>query len=143
VFLDPQGRRGEMQAGLLPAPFHMAGAFAKFAPLTLIDKLSIAWAMLNILQTKGGPGRRSVWRHLHARMAAPSSSNQGGHRAFLRVVLVSALDEELTRPTLAMASMFFGKRSFPIAPDTAWCPRRPARRTLRRLQVASSKKAEK
>src|SRR3981189_2079338 len=39
VFLDPQGRRGEMQARLLPAPFHMTGAFAKFAPLTLTDKL--------------------------------------------------------------------------------------------------------
>src|ERR1700752_2179136 len=53
VFVDPQGLRGEMQAGLLPAPFHMTGAFATFAPLTLKDKISIAWAMLNILQTNG------------------------------------------------------------------------------------------
>src|ERR1700719_2524203 len=55
VFLDPQGRRGEMQAGILPAPFHMTGSFAKFAPLTLKDKLSIARAMLAILRTKGHP----------------------------------------------------------------------------------------
>src|SRR6202049_4188354 len=48
LFLDPQGRRGEMQAGMLPAPFHMVGALARFAPLTLKDKLSITWAMLNI-----------------------------------------------------------------------------------------------
>src|SRR4030081_450325 len=52
-FLDPQGRRGEMQAGIFPAPFHMAGSFAAFRPLTLVDKLSIARAMLDILPTKG------------------------------------------------------------------------------------------
>src|SRR5580698_1740468 len=30
LFLDPQGRQGEMEAGILPAPFHMTGSFAKF-----------------------------------------------------------------------------------------------------------------
>src|SRR6202790_1576873 len=40
LFLDPQGRRGEMQAGFLPAPFHMTGSFARFAPLALKDKFS-------------------------------------------------------------------------------------------------------
>jgi len=54
-FLDPEGRRGEMQAGMLPAPFHMTGSFAAFAPLTLLDKLSIARAMLDILGAKGHP----------------------------------------------------------------------------------------
>src|SRR6202142_1724664 len=44
LFLDPQGRKGEMQAGSLPAPFHLTGSFAAFAPLTLLDKLSIAQA---------------------------------------------------------------------------------------------------
>ncbi|PYU52414.1 MAG: amine oxidase [Acidobacteria bacterium] len=55
LFLDPQGRRGEMQAGRLPAPFHLTWSFAAFAPLTLPDKLSIARAMLDILRTKGKP----------------------------------------------------------------------------------------
>src|SRR5216110_2036486 len=55
LFLDPQGRRGEMKAGALPAPFHFAGSFASFAPLTLLDKLSIARTMLNIIQHKGDP----------------------------------------------------------------------------------------
>src|SRR6266700_3860828 len=41
LFLDPQGRRGEMRAGILPAPFHLTGSFAAFAPLALRDKLSI------------------------------------------------------------------------------------------------------
>src|ERR1700723_284845 len=55
LFLDPQGRQGEMEAGTLPAPFHMTGSFAKFAPLSLSDKISIGRAMLTILRTSGHP----------------------------------------------------------------------------------------
>jgi squalene-associated FAD-dependent desaturase len=98
LFLDPQGRRGEMQAGMLPAPFHMTGAFAKFAPLTLKDKLSIAWAMLNILQTNGRTwdvdqhGGISMLEWLRRR-----HQTKGAIERFWRVVLVSALDEELDK----------------------------------------------
>ncbi len=97
-FLDPQGRRGEMQAGLLPAPFHMTGSFAKFAPLSFIDKLSIAWAMLNILQTNGRTwdvnqyGGISMLEWLRRR-----HQTKGAIERFWRVVLVSALDEELDK----------------------------------------------
>ena len=98
VFLDSKGRRGEMQAGVLPAPFHMIGSFAKFAPLTLRDKLSIAWAMLNILQTNGRTwdvdqfGGISMLEWLRRR-----GQTQGAIERFWRVVLVSALDEELDK----------------------------------------------
>ncbi len=97
-FLDPQGRRGEMQSGLLPAPFHMAGSFVKFAPLTLRDKLSIAWAMLNILQTNGRTwdvdqyGGISMLEWLRRR-----GQTKGAIERFWRVVLVSALDEGLDK----------------------------------------------
>jgi len=97
-FLDPQGRRGEMQAGILPAPFHMTGSFAKFAPLTLRDKLSIARAMLDILRAKGKPadleerGGMSMLEWLSRR-----GQTQRAIDRFWRVVLVSALDEELDR----------------------------------------------
>jgi uncharacterized protein with NAD-binding domain and iron-sulfur cluster len=53
VFMDPQRRVGEMQAGILPAPFHMLGSFATFAPLTFADKRCIGWAMLDILRAQG------------------------------------------------------------------------------------------
>jgi squalene-associated FAD-dependent desaturase len=98
VFLDPQGRRGEMQAGSLPAPFHMTAAFAKFAPLAWKDKLSIAWAMLNILQTNGRTwdvnqyGGISMLEWLRRR-----HQTKGAIERFWRVVLVSALDEELDK----------------------------------------------
>ena len=98
VFLDPQGRRGEMQAGILPAPFHMTGSFAAFAPLTLADKLSIARAMLSILFSRGKPadltepGGISMLEWLRRR-----GQTKGAIERFWRVVLVSALDEELDR----------------------------------------------
>ena len=72
VFLDPQGRRGTMKAGLLPAPFHMTGSFLTFAPLTMRDKLSIARAMLDIVAAKGKTADLAApGGNLHARMAAP------------------------------------------------------------------------
>jgi len=98
VFLDPQGRRGEMQAGVLPAPFHMTGSFAAFAPLSLSDKLSIARAMLSILLSRGKPadvaepGGISMLEWLKRR-----GQTKGAIERFWRVVLVSALDEELDR----------------------------------------------
>src|SRR5262249_24801568 len=35
VLQDPQGRRGAMQGGILPAPLHLAGSFLTFSPLSL------------------------------------------------------------------------------------------------------------
>jgi zeta-carotene desaturase len=98
VFLDPVGRRGEIQAGILPAPFHFTGSFATFAPLTLLDKLSIGRAMLDILRHQGdtpdlheGDGI-SMLEWLRRR-----GQTKGAIDRFWRVVLVSALDEELDR----------------------------------------------
>jgi len=98
LFLDPQGRRGEMEAGMLPAPFHMTGSFAKFAPLTLKDKIAIARAMLTILRTSGHP------RDLDEATAISmlewlrrQRQTKGAIDRFWRVVLVSALDEELDK----------------------------------------------
>ncbi len=96
VFQDPQGRVGIMQAGLLPAPLHMTGSFLTFAPLSLADKRSIARALLEILRTKGhtpdldAPGGISMLEWLRRRNQTPRAIER-----FWKVVLVSALDEEL------------------------------------------------
>jgi len=97
-FLDPQGRSAAMQAGILPAPFHMTGSFATFAPLSLGDKLSIARAMVRILFTAGKPREVdtpagiSMLDWLQRQKQTPRAIER-----FWRVVLVSALDEELDR----------------------------------------------
>ena len=98
LFQDPQGRRGVMKAGLLPAPLHLTGSFLRFAPLTFADKRSIASALLDILRGKGRtadldePDGISMMEWLRRRKQTPSAIER-----FWRVVLVSALDEELDR----------------------------------------------
>jgi squalene-associated FAD-dependent desaturase len=98
VFQDPQGRKGIMQAGMLPAPLHMTGSFLTFAPLSFADKKSIVHALLDILKAKGHtadldePGGISMLEWLRRR-----NQTKGAIERFWRVVLVSALDEELDR----------------------------------------------
>jgi squalene-associated FAD-dependent desaturase len=98
ILQDPQGRRGVLKAGLLPAPLHLAGSFALFSPLALRDKLSIARAMWDILKSGGHPpdlderGGISMLEWLRRRKQTPAAIAR-----FWRAVLVSALDEELDR----------------------------------------------
>jgi zeta-carotene desaturase len=98
LLLDPQGRRGEMHAGILPAPFHMTGSFLTFAPLALKDKVAIARAFYSILKSGGHPpdlnepGGISMLEWLRRRKQTPAAISR-----FWRVVLVSALSEELDR----------------------------------------------
>jgi squalene-associated FAD-dependent desaturase len=98
LFQDPQGRKGTMQAGILPAPLHMTGSFLTFRPLSTADKKSIGSALLDILRGKGHtpdldePGGISMLEWLRRRNQTPGAIDR-----FWRVVLVSALDEELDR----------------------------------------------
>jgi len=95
-FLDPQQRTGVMRAGMLPAPLHMTGSFLSFAPLSPADKLSIARALARIVFAGGKPadahGKEPIsmleWLERHKQ--TPRAIER-----FWRVVLVSALDEEL------------------------------------------------
>jgi squalene-associated FAD-dependent desaturase len=98
ILLDPQGRRGEMHAGMLPAPLHMTGSFLTFAPLGLKDKLAIARAFFSIIRSGGHPadvdepGGITMLEWLRRRKQTPAAISR-----FWRVVLVSALSEELDR----------------------------------------------
>jgi squalene-associated FAD-dependent desaturase len=97
LLLDPQGRRGQMHAGILPAPLHMTGSFLTFAPLGLKDKLCIARAFYSILKSGGHPPdlnepNLSMSEWLRRRKQTPTAMSR-----FWRVVLVSALSEELDR----------------------------------------------
>jgi squalene-associated FAD-dependent desaturase len=96
LLLDPQGRTGRFQAGLLPAPLHILGSFLSFGPLSFADKFSIVRAMMDILLHKGMPSdlredaEISMLEWLKRRR-----QTKGAIDRFWRVVLVSALSEEL------------------------------------------------
>jgi squalene-associated FAD-dependent desaturase len=98
VFLDPQGMTGIIKADFLPAPVHMTGSFLFFAPLAYPDKLSIARALAAILIAGGRPKdayaadpiSMLAWLQRHKQTSTAIER-------FWRVVLVSALNEELDR----------------------------------------------
>ena len=93
-FADAQGRRSTIRATGLPAPLHLSASFAFFSGLTLADKWCIARALLAIARSAGKPPPApiSMLDWLHRMKQTP-----GAIERFWRVVLVSALDEDLAR----------------------------------------------
>jgi squalene-associated FAD-dependent desaturase len=94
-FVDGNGRRSTMEASKLPPPLHMAPSFLFFGALTFADKRAIARALLAIARSGGQPPdieSVSMLDWLKRMKQTP-----GAIERFWRVVLVSALDEELAR----------------------------------------------
>jgi zeta-carotene desaturase len=95
-FVDRQGRRSTIEASSwLPPPFHMTPSFLAFGALGLADKNAIARALLAIAWAGGKPPNiESIsMRDWLIRM----KQTKGAIERFWRLVLVSALDEELER----------------------------------------------
>lgn len=95
AFLDEQGRLSRMGASALPAPLHLGPSFLRFRSLGWRDKAGIARALGQIARRRGQPGdSRGVtmleWLRRHGQTPAAIER-------FWRLVLVSALDEELDR----------------------------------------------
>jgi zeta-carotene desaturase len=94
-FADARGKRSRIEASWLPPPLHMAPSFLLFGALTFADKRTIANALLAIAKAGGEPGNIdgiSMLDWLHRLKQTP-----GAIERFWRVVLVSALNEELAR----------------------------------------------
>ena len=95
VFADSAGRRGTMEASSLAPPMHMAGSFAAFPLLDWRDKRAIAQALVAIARAGGRPddaGGVNMLDWLRRRGQTEAAISR-----FWGVVLVSALDEELSR----------------------------------------------
>jgi squalene-associated FAD-dependent desaturase len=94
-FADREGRRFTIAASALPPPLHMAPSFLNFGALGLGEKVGIAKALIAIARARGKPpeiGCLTMLDWLHRRQQTPDAIER-----FWRVVLVSALDEELSR----------------------------------------------
>ena len=94
-FADALGNISTIEASPLPPPLHMAPSFLLFGGLTLADKRAIAKALLTIARAGGAPSGiegLSMQEWLERQRQTP-----GAITRFWRVVLVSALDEELAR----------------------------------------------
>jgi zeta-carotene desaturase len=106
-FADAQGRRSTIKASLLPPPFHMAPSFLFFRGLSLSDKRSIAKAMLAIAGAGGEPPNIEGISMLE--WLRRMNQTSGAIERFWRVVLVSALDEELSRASARYGIEVFWK----------------------------------
>ena len=94
-FVDGQGRRSIIEASPLPPPLHMSPSFLLFSALRLADKRAIADALLVIARSAGRPPGIegiSMLDWLERMRQTPRAVER-----FWRVVLVSALNEELSR----------------------------------------------
>jgi squalene-associated FAD-dependent desaturase len=94
-FVDAQGRRSVIESSPLLPPLHMAPSFLLFSALRLADKRVIAEALLAISRFAGRPPGIegiSMLDWLERMRQTPAAIER-----FWRVVLVSALDEELSR----------------------------------------------
>ncbi len=153
-FLDRQGRRGVISAAPLPAPLHLAPSLVRFPSLHWAEKRALLRALRAIVRHGGPPpDTRGVtmldW--LRRRGQPP-----GAVERFWRVVLVSALNEELDRASAHYGTDVFWKAflshrwgfrmgvpSVPLGELYAGCPRPieraggeiHTRATVRRLEV--------
>jgi squalene-associated FAD-dependent desaturase len=94
-FVDAKGRRSTIEAAPLPPPLHMMPSFLFFGALTFADKRGIANAMLAIAMSGGNPPNLEGVSMLDWLLRMKQT--KGAIERYWRVVLVSALDEELAR----------------------------------------------
>ena len=106
-FVDAAGRRCVIEAAPLPPPLHMAPSFLLFDALTLGDKKSIARALLAIARAGGHPAGAEGISMLDWLRGMKQTA--GAIERYWRVVLVSALDEELARTDAKYAIEVFWK----------------------------------
>jgi len=104
VFLGPDGRLSRLEAGPLPAPFHLAGSFLRARYLSLSDKLRVAYGLAR-LRRKPGCGESAGesfadWLLRHGQTARTMSR-------YWATVLVSALNERLEQMDVGHARKVF------------------------------------
>lgn len=102
TFVEPGGRRSVIHPSPLPAPFHTAPSFLAAESLGFADKVAISRAMLALLT--GLPEETTEdflsWLKRHGQ-------TQNAIDRFWKVVLVSALNEDLDRTSVRYAAQVF------------------------------------
>ena len=102
-FIGPDGRIDLFSAGSLPAPLHLAGAFARLSYLTLADKIGLARGLKALAKQVNAHDDAipfSDWLMDHGQ-------SENVIRRFWLVVLVSALSESLDRISVGHARKVF------------------------------------
>ncbi len=94
-WIEPGGRLSTMKRGLLPAPLHFAGSFAKLKFLSTADKMSVASGLLSVkyeYKKRADLERITMLDWLREKRQTP-----GAIERFWKQILISALSEDLDR----------------------------------------------
>jgi zeta-carotene desaturase len=102
TFLSPRGEKSTIGASWLPAPLHSLTSFLAASTLTWGDKLAIARALQSLLRRLPDDNGRPFSHWLKAHRQTP-----GAIERFWKVILVSALNEDLDRISLPAAALVF------------------------------------
>lgn len=102
TFIEPGGRRSEIAPSALPAPLHTAPSFFKAASLSVGDKLAIARAMLSLMGPLPSDNPKSFFDWLREH-----NQTQRAIDRFWKVVLVSAINEDLDRISVRYGAQVF------------------------------------
>jgi zeta-carotene desaturase len=110
TFVEPGGRRSEIYPSILPAPFHTAPSFLDSALLSLADKMAIGRALLSLIGKlpEDTPENFLQWLLRHGQ--TPTAIDR-----FWKVVLVSAINEDLDRISVRYGAQVF-RESFLKSP---------------------------
>jgi zeta-carotene desaturase len=102
TFVEPGGRRSEIGPSSLPAPFHTSLSFLKASSLSMGDKVAISRAMLALMGPlpPDSPKSFAEWLREH-------HQTQRAIDRFWKVVLVSAINEDLDRISVRYGAQVF------------------------------------
>ena len=103
VFMEPGGKSSKIKSSFLPAPFHSMPSFLMASVLSLRDKLAIARAFAVMARgplPDDSPENFQTWLLRHGQ-------TQRAIEHFWKVVLVSALNEDLDRISVRYAFQVF------------------------------------
>src|SRR5689334_12636367 len=102
TFIEPGGRRSEIGPSPLPAPLHTSPSFLRASSLSWSDKVAISRAMLALMGPLPPDSTKSFadWLREH-------HQTQGAIDRFWKVVLVSAINEDLDRISVRYGAQVF------------------------------------
>jgi len=102
TFIEPGGRRSEIGPSALPAPLHSSPSFLRASSLSWSDKIAISRAMLALMGQlpPDSPKSFADWLREH-------QQTQGAIDRFWKVVLVSAINEDLDRISVRYGAQVF------------------------------------
>ena len=104
VFIEPGGRASRIHPTLLPAPFHNMPSFLAASSLSLTDKMAVAKALLSMMRQSdfADDPQESFLEWLQRQKQTQRAIDH-----FWKVVLVSALNEDLERVSVRYATQVF------------------------------------